>query len=140
MDGDTKEFHQVELAAGYALPWQWQFCGKFGLATGIDASAGWLGDNKYDAFIISAGPEAKLTFSNLPLSFRFGSNPTYLSRFSFNHDDFGSELQFVSHVGLSLDVTQHLQVAYRLQHMSNGGIATPNPGLNMHMFGVFWLF
>jgi hypothetical protein len=139
MDRDTIQFHQIELGAGYALPWSWEGK-KFAFAPGIDASLGWLGDDTKDAMVISAGPEGKLTYTDWPVVLRFGSNPTYLSRFVFDQRDFGVEFQFTSHIGLSWDITDYLQVSYRLQHMSNAGFGTPNPGLNMHMIGIFWLF
>lgn len=139
MDSDTKQFHQAELAAGYSLPWGWE-AKKLKLESGIDTSAGWLWDDTKEAFILSAGPEARLRYASIPVALRFGSNPTYISRYAFDQRDFGVEIQFVSHVGLSWDIAEHLQLSYRLQHMSNSGIASPNPGLNMHMFALHWLF
>ena len=139
MDRDSKQFHQIELGAGYTLPWVWEGK-KFAFSPGIDASVGWMGDDKKDGLVIAAGPEGKLTYANRPVALRFGSSPTYISRFAFDQRDFGIELQFTSHVGLSWDITDYLQLSYRLQHMSNAGFAKPNPGLNMHMIGIMWLF
>ena len=31
-------------------------------------------------------------------------------------------------------------MGYRFQHMSNAGLASENPGLNLHMIEVRWAF
>jgi hypothetical protein len=63
-----------------------------------------------------------------------------LSQSDFGAKDFGVPFQFTSHVGLNWDVTSHWRLGYRFQHMSNAGLDAHNPGLNMHMFGLSYLF
>ena len=69
-----------------------------------------------------------------------GWSPTAISDYEFTAKDLGSFYQFTTHVGLNVDVFSHLRVGYRFQHMSNGGFIHPNPGLNLHFFGVSYLF
>jgi hypothetical protein len=41
---------------------------------------------------------------------------------------------------LNWDFATHWRLGYRFQHMSNAGLSQPNPGLNMHMFALSYLF
>ena len=41
---------------------------------------------------------------------------------------------------LQLELLCEVATRYRYQHMSNAGIATPNPGLNLHMVAFSYLF
>jgi hypothetical protein len=50
------------------------------------------------------------------------------------------DFQFTSHLGVNWDFAPHWRVGYRFQHMSNAGLATPNPGLNLHIFSVSYRF
>lgn len=43
-------------------------------------------------------------------------------------------------LGLTLRLGQDLGVGYRFQHMSNGGIDKPNPGLDLHAFALNYHF
>jgi lipid A 3-O-deacylase len=122
------KFHQAELSANWNLPWGWALGSRWHLQTRMDVSAGWLGDPGGDAF------------GQFPLNFEAGVSPTLLSRHEFATKDFGAYFQFTSHVGLNWDLSSRFRVGYRFQHMSNAGIAEPNPGLNLHMVGVSYLF
>ena len=42
--------------------------------------------------------------------------------------------------GVNFDLAARLRLSYRFQHMSNGSLARPNPGLNLHMVGFGVLF
>lgn len=63
-----------------------------------------------------------------------------LSRHDFGSKDFGELFQFTSHIGLNLDLWEHLRLGYRFQHMSNAGLSGHNPGLNLHMLSMSYLF
>ena len=65
---------------------------------------------------------------------------TGLSRDEFGSKDLGGNFQFTSHAGLNWDFAEHFRVGYRFQHMSNAGLREPNPGLNLHLFAVSYLF
>jgi hypothetical protein len=106
----------------------------------LDASAGWLGENGSNAAVFGLGPTFCLSRYKLPLSFEIGASPTALTRTEFPGKDLGFPVQFTSHVALNLDLSSHVRLTYRFQHMSNGGLAKPNPGLNFQIFGVSYLF
>ncbi|MCP5458117.1 MAG: acyloxyacyl hydrolase [Gammaproteobacteria bacterium] len=65
--------------------------------------------------------------------FDVGIRMALMSRTKINGLDFGTALQFISHLGLSWRMGEHFEVGYQYQHMSNGGMNNSNPGLNMHV-------
>jgi hypothetical protein len=134
------EFHQAEGFLNMNLPWQWDLGKEWYLKTRLDFSAGWLGDSAFNAAVGTLGPTLVLARPGFPLSFEGGSSLTGLSRYLFENKDFGTRFQFTSHVGLNFDLTSRIQLTYRFQHMSNAGISSSNPGLNMHLFGISYLF
>ena len=78
------------------------------LQTRVDFSIGWLGDSDNDAAIGTAGPSVVLGRESLPVSLEGGVSPTGLSRSEFGSKDFGTEIQFTSHVGLNWDFASAL--------------------------------
>ena len=135
-----QDFNQAEAAANWKLPWGWDLGRSFYLQSRLDASAGWLGDRSVNAVIGTVGPTVLLTREHLPISLEGGCSPAFLTRSEFGSKNFGIPFQVTSHAGLNWDVTSHWRLGYRFQHMSNGGLSRNNPGLNLHMFGLSYLF
>jgi hypothetical protein len=42
--------------------------------------------------------------------------------------------------GLSFEISSRIRLSYRFQHMSNAGLGLHNPGLNLNMFGISYVF
>lgn len=139
-DHSNRDFHQVEGFGNVNLPWGWDLGKEWHLQSRLDLSLGWLGGRGDSAVIGSLGPSLILSKARLPLSFDGGVLPTGLTRYTFGSYDFGMDCQFTSYLGLNWDLAKHWRFGYRFQHMSNGGLAAPNPGLNMHIFAVSYLF
>jgi hypothetical protein len=139
-DGAAEDFYQASVCANWLLPWDWRLDSVWHLQTGLDASAGALGQGGREAAMFSAGPTLTLKRDKLPLSLALGVSPTVLTRTEFVSKDLGFPFQFASSGGLNLDLGAHIRLTYRFQHMSNGHIATPNPGLNLHVLGVSYVF
>ncbi len=135
-----QEFHQLEAFLNCNLPWGWDLGYDLWLQTRLDASAGAFGDSSRGAAVVTAGPSVILSYGKVPLSLEVGLSPTAISRHEFETRDLGSYYQFTSHVGVNFDFLAHCRLSYRFQHMSNAGFAEPNPGLNMHIFGLGYLF
>jgi hypothetical protein len=133
-------FNQAEGFANWNLPWGWDLGKGWHLQTRLDLSAGWLGDRAKDAGVGTIGPSLVLNWAPLPLSLEGGSSPTFLTSHEFESKDFGTDVQFTSHVGLNWDFAAHWRLGYRFQHMSNAGLGSKNPGLNMHLFALSYLF
>ena len=134
------EFAEADAFLNWALPWRWDVGREGWLQTRLDLSAGWLGDRRTDAFIGTVGPSIILGRDKFPVSLEAGVSPTIISRYQFATRDLGTLFQFTSHFGLNVDILSNLRVGYRFQHMSNAGISHSNPGLNLHMIGVSYLF
>jgi hypothetical protein len=139
-NNSSGDFHQAEAFVDWNLPWSWDLGSQLRLQVRLDVSAGWLGDSQHSAFIGTAGPLLALSHERIPLSLEGGISPTLLSRSEFESKDLGTQFQFTSHVGLDWDFAPHFRVGYRFQHMSNAGFSNHNPGLNMHLFSLSYVF
>ncbi len=126
-------FDQIEGFADFDLPWHWDFFSNWRLQPRADLSAGWLNNQHSSAFIGTAGPLLEVRPGKFPLALEAGTSPTVLSRYRFGGTDFGQRFQFTTHVGLVWYLTDRVSVGCRFQHMSNAGLASPNPGLNLEM-------
>jgi hypothetical protein len=135
-----QDFTQVEGFLNVNLPWGWNLGKEWHLQSRLDLSVGWLGGYDNNAVIGSVGPSLVVSRARLPLSFEGGVSPTGMSRNAFGTEEFGTECQFISHVGLNWDFAPHWRVGYRFQHMSNADLAHPNPGLNLHMLALSYIF
>ena len=139
-DDRGQGFNQVEAFMNWNLPWQWELGPDWRLQSRFDLSVGWLGRERFDSALATLGPSLVLSDKWLPVSLEAGASVTGLSRDEFGTKDLGGNFQFTTHAGLIWDFAAHLRVGYRFQHMSNAGIRSPNPGLNLHVFAVSYLF
>lgn len=134
LETSNGRFYQAEAFAGWNTPWRWNFCSKWSLRPQVDISAGGLSGKGEDAFVGTLSPIlVELRYGTFPLALEGGGGPTWLSHYTFGAKDFGEPLQFTTHIGLTWDVTKNFTLGFRFQHMSNAGLASPNPGLNMEM-------
>jgi len=138
--GDSKHFYQAEGFANWALPWGWDTSSVLHLQLRFDTSLGWLGEQGANAAIANAGPTLCVRPKTFPVSLECGVSATVLTRSDFVSKDFGIPFQFTSHAGINFDVSSRFRLSYRFQHMSNAGLSEFNPGLNMHMLGLSYVF
>jgi lipid A 3-O-deacylase len=136
----SRDFYQAEVFGNWRLPWSLDLGKQWSLGTRLDLTTGWLTDDGKDAALGSLGPSFVLERERLPLSLDVGASPTLISRHRFPEQNIGAALQFTSHVGVEWRFAEHWSVGYRFQHMSNADLARPNPGLNMHLFSLSYLF
>ena len=134
-----KRFQQVEAFGEWKL-WHWGIYSDLFVRPYLDISAGDLWNEKEEGFAGTLGPGVELHAGKFPVVLEGGSSPTLLSRDNFGGENFGYKFQFTSHIGLRWEITKHFSVDVRFQHMSNAGIAKPNPGLNMQMFSASYGF
>lgn len=133
-------FHQADVFLNCNLPWRWDLGRRWHLQTRLDFSGGWLGESGVHAAIGSIGPSVLFAREEFPFSFEGGSSPTGITQYEFPDKNFGGGLQFTTHVGVNWEMATHFRLGYRFQHMSDAGLNTPNPGLNMHMLALSYLF
>lgn len=136
----TLDFAQAEAFADFKLPWRWEVHSDWQFQTKLNLSGGWLGGNGSYASVWTLGPALTLRHARFPLSLEGGISPTLISRSEFGSTSFGEPLQFTSYLGFNLDFTRHLRLGYRFQHMSNAGLNPQNPGLNLNMFALSYVF
>lgn len=135
------DFYIAESFLNVDMPWGWNLGStNWHLQSRLDYSIGWLGHSADNALVTTLGPSLVLTWTKLPLSLEGGVSPTLLSQSDFGSKDFGIPFQFTSHAGLNWDFASHFRLGYRYQHMSNASLSSHNPGLNMHLFGLSYLF
>ena len=137
---NDEDMTQVEAFALYDLPWNWKFESDWSLFLIAEFNAGALNGGGDTAFVGSVGPGISVRSPGNSLAFRAGINPTVISEDAIGDEDLGGPVQFTSHVGLSYTLPQLLSIGYRFQHMSNAGIYSPNPGVNLHMVEIGYHF
>jgi hypothetical protein len=135
-----EDFYQAEAFGNWNLPWRWDLGKEWHLQSRLDLSFGWLAERSDDAAIGTLGPSLVLGRERLPLSLEGGVSPTFLSRHEFESTNLGSDFQFTTHVGVNWDFAAHWRLGYRFHHISNAGLASPNPGLNMHLLALSYVF
>jgi hypothetical protein len=141
VSGKSKDFYEAEAFAVIKLPWSWDLGREFRLASGAEACVGWLGERGNDAAIGEAGPLFVLSHKQFPVTLAGGSNAAGLSRSEFETKDIGTKFQISSHIGLNWDFAAHFRLGYRYEHISNGGLEPErNPGINLHVFELSYLF
>ncbi len=135
------DFNQAEGFVNWNLPWNPALGLHCNLQLRLDLSAGWIGETRgVDAAIFTLGNTLVLRRDRFPVSLTGGISPTFLTENEFVNKDFGIPLQFTTHIGVDWDVTSHVRLGYHFQHMSNGGLSHHNPGLNLHMIGLSYVF
>lgn len=67
-----------------------------------------------------------------------GIGAHYLTEKGISHKTFSTNFQFGDHIGVGVYVGRGraYKLAYRFQHLSNGGIGSPNPGINFHLMSM----
>jgi len=131
-----EDFKQYEGFATWQLPWSWQWKSGWSLNTYLEANAGVLRGAGESAFVGSIGPGIYFSGFKDKLDIAMGINPTIISKHEFGNENLGGPIEFTSPIGVNYNFTRHLNIGYRLQHMSNGVLYEHNPGLNMHMIEV----
>jgi hypothetical protein len=137
-------FHQYEAFGIYGLPWDWRGSSGWGLTPQAEISLGVLDGGGETSAIGSAGTAIVLNKRGSGLSTDLGINANFLDRRHFGRQDFGSILQFGAYMGVNYCINNKIKIGYRIQHISNGHIfypnGTPNPGLDMHMLAISYVF
>lgn len=137
---EDKTFTSLEGIVGWELPWTWQGSSGISLNTDAEASLGLLRGDGSTIGIASIGPRVIINALPGQLGFDVGIRMALMSRTKINGLDFGTALQFISHLGLSWRMGEHFEVGYQYQHMSNGGMNNSNPGLNMHVLRLNYYY
>jgi len=131
---------QYEVFGQFDLPWVREWGSGWRLETWLDTAVGWLDDGDAGTAFGRIGPALTLSKAQFPVSLAGGLSPTFLGRDQFGGTDLGSSVQFSTHIGLNADLGGRWRIGYRFQHVSNAGLGSPNPGLDLQMFSVSFRF
>jgi hypothetical protein len=140
----SEYFRQYDTFAVYGLPWDWRGLSGWGLTPQLETSLGVLDGGGETGFIGSVGTAVVLDKRGSGFSTDLGINANFLNKRQLGRQDFGSILLFGACIGVNYRFNNGLKIGYRIQHISNGHIIyaedTPNPGLDMHLFGISYAF
>ena len=137
---NDEDFTQYEGFATWNLPWSWNLTSEWSLTTYIEANAGLLKGGGDSAFVGSIGPGLYFSGFKNRIDILMGVNPTVISKHNFGDEDLGGPIQFTSHIGVDFNIVRHFTFGYRFQHMSNFVFYDSNPGLNLHMIEIGYIF
>lgn len=72
----------------------------------------------------------------------FGIGFHYLTQKQLPTKEFSTNFQFGDHIGFGVRYGpgQRHRLTYQFQHLSNGGIDAPNPGINFHLLSAGYRF
>lgn len=118
--------HQVAAVFDQSAP-------TFFRAHHLEVAIGSISTTQHSEAFISIGPVWRLRSWKKNAFLDFGFSPTYLSQSTFNGRDAGGNIHFTSSlsIGLKLGRNQSGSISLRVQHMSNGGLSSTNPGMDI---------
>jgi hypothetical protein len=117
------------------LPWQVPLTQSAILRTRLDAGVTVLEAAGEQSVMLAIGGDLFVPMLNDRLEFEVGLRPAFLHDYKIGDDNFGGNLQFTSHAGMTLR-WQEISLSYRIQHTSNASIYEQNKGINLHLVGL----
>ncbi len=99
----------------------------------MELVVGTIATSQESELFVSLGPVWQLPIRNRSMFFEWGISPTYIGGSSFNQRDMGGNFHFTSFaaVGARFGKRNALSLSLRVQHTSNGGLSSTNPGMDM---------
>ncbi len=82
---------------------------------------------------VSLGPVWRLPLSRRRTFLELGFSPTFFAGSTFHNRNIGGNFHFTSSaaIGVLLGVNDDSSISLRIQHTSNGGLDSTNPGMDM---------
>jgi len=130
-----EDFTAGEIYLLRDLPWQMPLTQSAILGTRLDAGVTVLEAAGEESVMLAFGGDLFLPVQNGLLEFEAGFRPTFLHDYKIGDDNFGGNIQFTSHAGMTLR-WHEMSLSYRIQHTSNASICEQNKGLNLHLIGL----
>ena len=142
IDENDESYNQYDIDFSYGLPWSWQWGQAIQVDTNLTTSVGVLEGGDDAGLVGQLGFEFVFSSArrSCPFEIRAGSALTLISEHEYGDDDFGGPVQFAHHISLYYWLMDELSLMARLQHMSNAGLYSENPGLDMVMIGMICRF
>lgn len=139
---DEESFDQYEIFASYGLPWSWQWGRAIQVDTNLTTAVGILDGGGDTGVAGSLGFEFVFgsPSGRCPFEIRAGSALTLISEDEYGDEDLGGPVQFTHHISLYYWFLKNLSAVARVQHMSNAGIYSENPGVDLIMLALIYRF
>ena len=102
-------------------------------AAHLELAIGAITTTQESRAFVSFGPVWRLPIYSRSLFVELGFSPTLIAGSSFNGRDLGGNFHFTSsaNIGATFGARENISIALRIQHTSNGGLNSTNPGLDM---------
>ena len=99
----------------------------------LELAIGAISTSQETRAFVSFGPVWRLPINNRLLFVELGFSPTLITGSSLSGRDLGGNFHFTSSasIGATFGTRQNISLALRVQHTSNGGLSSTNPGLDM---------
>lgn len=99
----------------------------------LELAVGLISNSTKPRPFVSLGPVWRVPLRDNSLFLEFGLSPTLLGGSSFGGRDLGGKFHFTSSasIGATIGRSETVSVSLRIQHTSNGGLSSTNPGLDM---------
>ncbi|MBI5137992.1 MAG: acyloxyacyl hydrolase [Nitrospirae bacterium] len=136
--GPDDDFAELQGFAKWPLPWHGTRKDGWHWESALWATAGPVSVNGDQGWMVGAGPLLRLLTPGTRFYGSLGIRPVILSRERFGNLDLGYRLEFISHAGGGVYLTERLSVGYRIQHISNAGLSDTNPGINLFIIQAGW--
>jgi len=119
---------------------KWRRWDTLDVGTRLTAMAGVLEGGGDTGLLGTLGLELVIGLGDSPFEVRTGGGATLMSRYKYGDEGLGGAFQFTSYVGLEYCFLETFSGFVRTQHMSNAGIYSENPAVNMVMIGLRYRF
>ena len=137
-------FHLYEAYTEYGLPWKMRSETGWKLSTQLNGELGVLKGSSKSCVVGAIGPGFAVGNPWNDVELDLGLSFNLLGERRFGYVDFGSTFLYGTYAGVSYRLYKGFEADYRFTHVSNGHFFypknTPNPGLNLHLFGFSWQF
>jgi Lipid A 3-O-deacylase (PagL) len=155
---NSVNFQQYDMTMVFDLPWGWHlpylYCNadqgescSSSLESGwevrflANGSAGLLRGGGSTGFISTIGPGIALRKPSWRVGIDLGGGWAFLSDYTFGAQDLGGPIQFIGHLGISVDLGWNLLGTFRFHHMSDAGMyGDDNRGIDFYMFELAYKF
>jgi len=99
----------------------------------LELAVGAISTSQESRAFVSLGPVWRLPINTRLPYVELGFSPTLITGSTFNGRDLGGNFHFTSSIsiGATFGARENISLALRIQHTSNGGLSSTNPGLDM---------
>ena len=132
-------FREYDVVASIRLPWERYYPSGWGVGTRLLASAGLLQGAEDKAFVFSLIPVLAVGSQDGRFVLDLGVGGAWLSRHTFEKQDYGGHFQFALTAGQCSALWQ-FGVGYRFLHYSDAGIHGDTIGADFHMVEFVYRF